>query len=302
MRKTASSGFVSAYEGFTRIPRQAESPFFALHLELVSDYTSESFLAAFDRFVSRRGLPLCVYSDNGTNFKGAENKLKSQLRQVTSDINFKNIFASDEITWKFIPPGAPHFGGLWEAGVKSVKFHLKRIIGEFKLTYEKFNTLLCKVESCLNSRPIHPLSDDPESFDTLTPGHFLTGSLLKAVPTPSLLNLSENRLSRWQTVQAITERFWKVWSSDYLNSLQTCSKWPKHRSNLKINDLVLIKNPNFPPTKWELERVVKVYPRTDNLVRMVDVKTVNAIYTRPISKLCLLPVAENNTFSVESLQ
>jgi len=114
------------------------------------------------------------------------------------------------IAWHFIPPSAPHFGGLWKAGVKSLKHHLRRVLGNFTPIIEEMLTILCNIEATLNSRPIAPLHDDVGSFDALTPGHFLVGTALRSVPRPSTLDLQENRLSRWQQVQRKTEQFWRL--------------------------------------------------------------------------------------------
>ncbi|KMQ86917.1 gag-pol protein, partial [Lasius niger] len=149
----------------------------AVHLEVVSDYSTDAFLAAFRRFVSRRGLCHTVYSDQGTTFIGAD----SQLRALFLEANKGNAqlagqLANDGVRWSFNPPAAPHFGGLWEAAVKSVKHHLRRVIGESTLTFEEMSTVLSQIEACLNSRPLLALTDDPEDVSALTPGHFLIGS------------------------------------------------------------------------------------------------------------------------------
>ena len=184
----------------------------AIHLELVHDYSTASFLAAFRRFVARRGIPTDVYSDNGTNFRGADKELSQAFQNLQGDPNLTSFLASDGTTWHFIPPIAPHFGGLWEAGVKSVKLHLRKLLSNSTPTVEEFETLLCQIESCLNSRPLMPANDDPESCDALTPGHFLSGSALKIVPTESILDVRENLLTRWQFYQRILEHFWRSWS------------------------------------------------------------------------------------------
>ncbi|EZA52947.1 hypothetical protein X777_07643, partial [Ooceraea biroi] len=182
----------------------------AVHLELVSDYSTTAFLSAFTRFCSRRGLPNSVYSDNGTTFVGADREMTLAYRNALQDPDFLNSTASDKVSWHFVPPSAPHFGGLWEAEIKSVKHHLRRVLGSHTLTYEEFTTLLYKVEACLNSRPIAPLNDSIDDFEFLTPGHFLVGSAITTHPEPSLINLRENRLTRWQVVSQISERFWKL--------------------------------------------------------------------------------------------
>jgi hypothetical protein len=105
-----------------------------------------------------------------------------------------------------------HFGGLLEAGIKSAKAHIKRVIGNSLLTLEELNTLLCQIKACLNPRPLSPLSEDPDSLSVLTPGHFLIGDSLIAVPEPSVLDTPTNRLNRWQYVWQLQQ-----WSRDYLH-------------------------------------------------------------------------------------
>ncbi|KMQ91587.1 hypothetical protein RF55_8527 [Lasius niger] len=107
----------------------------------------------------------------------------------------------EKIAWSFNPPSAPHFGGLWKSGVKAIKTHLKRVIGDQILTIEEFNTLLAQVEAVLNSRPLCPLSSDPNDLGVLSPGHFLTLEPLVSVPHVDLELVPINRLSRWQMVQ-----------------------------------------------------------------------------------------------------
>lgn len=198
----------------------------AIHVECVDGLTTDAFLAAFRRFVARRGLPSDVYSDNGTNFVGAANELDRQFKRMTRDIeeNIAGKYIEDGIRWHFIPPGSPHFGGLWEAGVKSVKYHLRRIIGEHKLTFEEMSTLLCQIEACLNSRPLFPTTTDPTDLTALTPGHFLIGSDLLSVPEPSNIDSNPNRLQRWDQIQQMRQFFWKRWKSDYLSQLQNRPK------------------------------------------------------------------------------
>ena len=263
----------------------------AIHLEVVDGYSTPAFLGAFSRFCARRGLPESVYSDNGTTFVGADRELTAAFRASVKDPHFLNNAATKNISWHFIPPSAPHFGGLWETGVRSVKHHLRRVVGAHTMTFEEFTTLLCNIEACLNSRPLTALTDSIDDYEPLTPGHFLINTPLTAIPEPSLLNLNENRLSRWQVVRQLTERFWKLWQSDYVNSLQQRVKWKKLNTNVvKIGQLVLLRNALLPPCKWELGRIIKCHPGQDNIVRVVTVKTAATEYKRPIVKLCLLPV------------
>nr|XP_042898664.1 uncharacterized protein LOC122269463 [Parasteatoda tepidariorum] len=88
----------------------------AVHLELVSDLSTEAFLASFRRFIARRGLLSDVYSDNATNFKEASNYLKS-LYKIVRDNSVQDFSSNLQIFWHFIPPATPHFGGLWESNI-----------------------------------------------------------------------------------------------------------------------------------------------------------------------------------------
>ncbi|EZA47680.1 hypothetical protein X777_15428 [Ooceraea biroi] len=266
----------------------------AVHLDLVSDYSTPAFIGAFSRFCARRGLPASMYSDNGTTFIGADKELTIAYKTALRDPNFLNQTAADHIEWHFIPPSAPHFGGLWESGVKSVKHHLRRVLSShtltFEETFEELTTVLCNIESCLNSRPLAALTDTLDDYECLTPGHFLVGSALTSPPEPSLLALNENRLSRWQLVRQLSERFWKLWQTDYLNTLQQRAKWREPTASVKVGQLVLIRNDSLPPCKWELGRVSQCHAGDDGFVRVVTIRTATSEYRRPIRKLCVLPV------------
>lgn len=254
------------------------------HLEYVDDYVTNGFLSAFRRFASRRGLPSDMYSDNGTNFQGADRELHTTFQRLVADPQIQDTIANDNVKCHFIPPSAPHFGGLWEAGVKGLKFHLKRAIGSRTLSQIEFATLLCQIEACLNSRPISALHDDPNDFSALTPGHFLVGRPLVSPPKESVLDIDSNRLSRWQQVRAILEQIWRSWSSDYLHTLQQRRKWRENKPELQINELVLVKNNLVPPSKWELARILDVHPGSDGHVRVVTLRTAKTTLKRPISR------------------
>jgi Family of unknown function (DUF5641) len=172
--------------------------------------------------VSRRGLCQNLYSDNGTNFVGASHELKAIHELLTNSQHQKAVMdacAAQQIQFHFIPPRAPHFGGLWEAAVKSMKFHLVRIVGPTHLHFEEMATVLCKIQAILNSRPLVPASDDPNDLAALTPGHFLIGRPLVAVAEPNFVVVNTGRLRRWQVLQKMTQHFWRRWSEQYLHTL-----------------------------------------------------------------------------------
>ena len=143
-----------------------------------------------------------------------------------------------------IPPSAPHFGGPWEAAVKSAKTHLRKVIGQRRLTYEELTILMAQIELCLNSRPLIPSTGEVEDIDLLTPGHFLTGFALSALPAP-IKDTDKNldQLTHWRLIQAMRNRFWIRWSREYLHILMQRHKWQRPRPDLKLNDIVLILDP-----------------------------------------------------------
>ncbi|GBM20678.1 hypothetical protein AVEN_150654-1 [Araneus ventricosus] len=258
----------------------------AVHLEMLGDLSSDCFIAALKRFAARRGKPDEIFSDCGTNFIGASKELKA----VCSTESVANFLCTNEIVWHFNPPSAPHFGGLWEAAVKSMKFHLRRAIGAQILIYEEFSTLLVQIEACLNSRPLVPVSSDPDDLSVITPANFLIGSTLDAIPERDVTNFTIPLADRWKLVQQISQSFWKRWSSEYITQFQRRSKWQRPHYNLRVNDIVLIKDDNLPPLKWRMGRVVETFPGSDNQVRVVKLKTQLGVMKRPIHKLCVLPV------------
>ena len=157
--------------------------FRAIHLELVLSLSTKAFLLSLRRFITRRGRPKVVYSDNAKNFVGAENLLQSldwnTIQQQTS---------IEKITWKFIPPAAPWWGGFWERMIQMVKKLLRRVLGNASLFYEEMVSLLCDCESVINSRPITYLSEDPEDMIPLTPAMILQPIQTVGVPDLDELN------------------------------------------------------------------------------------------------------------------
>lgn len=261
----------------------------AVHLEAVSDCSTDAFLAAFRRFSGRRGLCQTLYSDCGTNFIGAAAEIKKLFDRGSKECSqLQQVFARDRITWRFNPPAAPHMGGKWEAAVKSVKHHLARL-HETAFTFEELTTLLTQIEAVLNSRPLEALTEDPDDLAVLTPGHFLIGQAINTLPEPSLLDLKTARLDRWQLIQQQLQRFWSTWSTSYLQRQQAISKWQHPTNQLKEGSLVLITDERFPPSKWPLARIITLHPGKDGLTRVVTLKTATTTLTRPVSKLAVLP-------------
>lgn len=266
----------------------------AIHLEIAVDLSTTGFLNAFKRFIARRGRPSDMYSDNGTNFVGANNELKelaNLLQNETHNANTADYLSKQSITWHFIPAYSPHFGGLWEAGVKSAKTHLRKVIGTSLLTFEELYTIFTQIESCLNSRPISPMSNDPSDLSPLTPGHFLIGEPLTAIPQSDLLDVPSNRLTRYQHLTQLKQHFWSRWSREYLCQLQQRSKWARMKTGPELHGaLVILKDDNVPPMQWRMARIMDTHAGTDGRVRVVSLKTSNGITKRTVTKVCVLPL------------
>ncbi|XP_065356376.1 uncharacterized protein LOC135950776 [Calliphora vicina] len=266
----------------------------ALHLEAVTSLSTDAFMAAFRRFVSRRGVCTDLYSDCGTNFIGASKELQILYNRNKSSIPKEMLenLASNGTTWHFIPPASPNFGGLWEAGVKSTKYHLKRIMMNRVLTFEELTTLLAQIECCLNSRPLCPLSCEPRDCNALTPAHFLISEPTLCIPEEDLLDVNIDRLSRWKVVESLKQHFWRRWANEWLSRLQARPKWLKLNKNAEKGDLVIVFDERCSPGEWPLARVQDVHPGKDGCVRVVTLFSNGKTYKRPISKIAFLPTNE----------
>ena len=196
----------------------------AVHLESCSDLSTDAFLACFDRFTGRRGLPKTMFSDNGRNFVGAQYSLLKTHNEFLKSTEKALIekYSTFDFNWSFIPPYAPHMGGLWEAAVKSMKSHLKKVAANLSFTYEEFSTLLVRIEAVLNSRPLSPITENPNEVLPLTPGHLLRGAPITAIPEapsePPIKDLPF--LKRWERLKALQHIFAKRWKAEYICELQ----------------------------------------------------------------------------------
>ncbi|XP_035205922.1 uncharacterized protein LOC118180953 [Stegodyphus dumicola] len=224
----------------------------AIHMEFVS-----ALIAALKRFFARRGKSSIIFSDNATNFTGASAELKHLHKLMLNSEDISSLLASEGIRWKFLPPRAPNFCGLWEAGVKAFKYHLKRVVGSARLTFEEFLTVIVQIEGILNSRPLSPLSTDTDDFQALTPGHFLIGKPINAIPEPNLIDKRDNLLSRWHRTQKLVQNIWKCWQNSYLSNLQQRSKWVLKKPNITPGMLILLKDSQLPICNWSLGRIIK---------------------------------------------
>lgn len=254
---------------------------------------TDTFIAAFKRFSSRRNLPSEIFCDNAATFKGAQRKFEELYRLLLSRDHkdrIENYAASVGRNFNFIPSYSPTFGGIWEAGFKSVKYHLKRVVGDSVLPYEELNTFLVQIEAILNSRPLCQISQDPSDLNYLTPAHFLTGAASNALPEYDLSQIPQNHVKFWRLCSKMRQTFWDHWRKQYLLQLQNRPKWKEALPNIEEGMLVLLKEDNIAPLHWPMGRISKVIPGKDDRVRVVEVIINNISYKRSISKIAILPI------------
>lgn len=269
----------------------------AIHIEDVSSLETDTFIQALRRFISVRGSPKEIWSDNGTNFTGAEKELRLAVEELNQEEIKKAMHSKGTefhsyptSKWRFQPPAASHMSGVWERLIRSVRKTMKAIVGNpnSAIGLETLRTVFCEAVSILNSRPLCPSSDDPRDLEPLTPNHFL---LLRPNTTPAPGIFTKEDLyskKQWRHAQVLSNHFWTRWIREYLPNLQQRQKWLMKKRNLRIDDLVLVTDNMEPRCRWPLGRITRVFPGEDSHVRSAEVKTKSSTLVRPITKLCLL--------------
>ncbi|VDH95111.1 Hypothetical predicted protein [Mytilus galloprovincialis] len=197
------------------------------------------------------------------------------------------------IDWKFNPPAASNFGGVWERLIRSVRKVLYSILQEQKLRLddENLQTLFCEVEAILNGRPITEVPNSVNDLNVLTPNDLLLLRSGESAPPGTFVKSDNCVRRRWRQVQYLSDLFWNRWTKEYLPLLNQRAKWNKKERNLKINDLVLIVE-NTPRNSWTMGRVLEVITDKFGTVRVAKVKTASTVLTRSIGKLCLVLEAD----------
>ena len=170
----------------------------AVHLELTQQLDADSFLMAVRRFISRRGRPKVIYSDNGTNLRAGDREIREGLERMQKQ-KIADTLTQQEIEWHFSPPSAPHFGGIWERIVRSCKEALKFTLNARATSDEVLTTVFAEVESLLNGRPLTHLSVDPNDSEPLTPNHFLLGRPNPNLPPDVIVESDISSRRRWKT-------------------------------------------------------------------------------------------------------
>jgi transposase InsO family protein len=266
----------------------------AIHIEVVPEMSSSAFTNALRRFISRFGNVKLFRSDRGTNFVGSVNEIKMDTVNVEEG-EIHSWLKDKNVTWIFNPPHASHMGGVWERMIGTVKRILSSMlcdISDKNLTHDVLITLMAEVCAIVNARPIVPVSTDSSVPELLSPSAILTQKLDFTTEEFEHLTLKDIYKSEWRRVQVLANQFWRRWRSEYLQQLQTRSKWRREQANLNEGDVVLVKDSNVPRNRWPYGVVEKILPSDDGKVRKSCIRMYNdgklTVLTRPISELVLL--------------
>lgn len=262
----------------------------AIHVEIVHTLNTSSCIMAIRNFMARRGTPREIFSDNGTNFVGAERELCTAVKEVDSNELVKH-FTTSFTKWQFNPPYSPHMGGAWERLVRSIKSVLYKIMPTRSPNDELLRSMMSEVENTINSRPLTYIPIDNETAEALTPNHFILGSSNGMKP---LAEFSEDPVilrSTWLTSQLYAQHFWTKWVKEYLPNLTCRTKWHEKVKPLSVGDLVVVVDPGSPRNVWLRGKVIDVKLSSDNQVRSAKILTKQGVLERPTLKLAVLDVA-----------
>jgi hypothetical protein len=248
----------------------------AVHIEVLESMSTSSFINAFRRLVALRGKVNIIRSDQGTNFVGAEKLIKG-------------------VKWIFNTPHASHMGGVWERMIGVSRRVLDAMFQENSknITHEVLVTLMAEVSAVINSRPITEVSTDPEDPVILSPAMLLTHRGAEVQQNLTNIDIRDLYREQWKRVQVLTEYFWNRWRREYLNTLQKRQKWTQQVPDIRVGDVVLLKDRETVRGDWPIARISEVIPSdNDRRVRKVVLTTFKdgkrTTFQRPITELVLL--------------
>ena len=251
-----------------------------IHIEKLDSLSTESLLMAMDRFMSRRGRPQKIVSDNGGNLVRANMVIAEEIN-AWNQRQVEEFLLQKGVAWKFNPPYASHFGGIWERHIRTIRKLLFHLLSSQSITDEVLCTVFCQVEWIINYRPITRVNDDAEvlrPIDLLIPLRPNSGPI-------SIVGDQKSTEVVWRQAKNLVEQFWRKWIKLYVQYLQERSKWLKKETNVRVGDIVLVCDLNVRRREWPLGKVSRVIFGRDNLVRSVEILVCGKQIMRPISKI-----------------
>ncbi|XP_058448629.1 uncharacterized protein LOC131428599 [Malaya genurostris] len=275
------------------IPRMAPLPAARLRAYVRPFSFIESCKLAIRRFIGRRGAPLAIRSDRGTNFVGSRNELEQEMNEI--DRQLAETFTNATTRWILNPPGAPHMGGAWERLVRSVKTAFAAISTSRTPNEETLATLLVEAESVVNSRPLTYIPLETAQQEALTPNHFLLSSSSGVIQPPRTLGDPKQACrNEWNLCRVMIDHFWSRWVREYLPTIARRTKWFDEERPIAVGDLVIIVEEKI-RNGWTRGRVVQVVAGRDGRVREAVIQTARGLIRRPVAKLARLDIAVGKT-------
>ena len=244
----------------------------AVHCELITSMDTSSFINSLKRFIALRGTCASIRSDRGSNLVGATNQLSLNPASIEKELPGINC------KWLFNPPGASHFGGVYERKIGSIRRVMEKTLflaGPRGLTRDEFTTLLCEASAIVNQTPLSSISGHPDDPLPLTPQMLITLKEKDISKDPGLYtkdDLLHYGKSRWRRVQYLKAQFFNRWRTEYLHSLQLRHKWLKKKPCATVGDYVMVLDKNLPRNEWLSGVIVEINLSRDELVRSVKVR------------------------------
>ena len=262
----------------------------AVHAEMVFNLDAASAINAIVRFAARRPGVQSFISDCGTNLTSADRILKRELAKICNDA--APALQRRSLEWKFIPPGTPHYGGVWERMVSLFKKHLKVVLERDPPHVDIFNTTIVEIEGIINRRPLTAISASSNDYEAITPAHILYPSSMAHSSAIVVENANDDDAERmrcsWRRAQSRVNAFWRAWKRDYITLLHDRSKWKKTHIDMAVGDLVLLVDDNVRRGEWKTGRITAV-SGTANHVRKAEVRRSDGrTVTKDRTKLILL--------------
>ena len=261
-------------------------------MEVIESISAPALINAIIRFQARRPGVRMIYSDQGTNFVGAENLIKQAL-QLHKQENTETINPIRPIEWIQNAPHAQHRGGCWERIIQITKRHLTAILGRTEVDLETFRTIITHIELIVNNRPITHQSSDHSDIEPLTPANLLWPGV-DIYNDPELerfepLGSKEMRNAHQRTIKLV-RAYWNRWTQDFVTTLKHRSKWTKDQKDIEVNQIVIISDDQKPRHKWRMGRVIRAEKsESDGRVRTVEVQMENKrTLVRPTNKVITL--------------
>ena len=247
----------------------------AISLLPLKDMSTPTFINALIKLHNQFPGIEVIFSDQGSNFKGASREIKDAVANWNSEQINENMMAKG-IVWNFGPPNAPHTGGVWERLVRSAKRHLKFILETEPLDYDTFETALTQVSAILNNRPLTHATNDINDMRTLSPANFLYPYMITPSSTtilPPIPADGDHLRGSWRDVRRLSTLFADRWRHEYLTTLLPQTKWKKTAPNLYVGQLVLMVDDAFSRHNWKLAKVEELLSDDKNHIRRVIVST-----------------------------